>query len=53
MDATVTLPVINVVPYINVFTGWLTTNLPMLLSVAGGMGLVTFAFHKAKSFLFG
>jgi len=48
-----TLPVVDMTAYINVYTSWLTTNLPMLLSAAGGIGLVSFAFHKAKSFLFG
>lgn len=53
MEPTLTLPVIEIIPYLNMYTGWLTTNLPTLLSVAGGIGLVGFAFRKAKSFLFG
>ena len=47
------LPSIDVVPYLNVYSNWLSENLPMLLAFAGGMGVITFAFHKAKSFLFG
>ncbi|EHQ88445.1 hypothetical protein [Desulfosporosinus youngiae] len=50
---TLTLPAINIVPYLNMFTSWLTENLPTLLSAAGGIALVGFAFRKAKSFLFG
>lgn len=53
MEPTLALPVVNIIPFLNQYTGWLTTNLPTLLSVAGGIGLVSFAFRKAKSFLFG
>lgn len=53
MPATLALPVVDIVPFLNMYTGWLTDNLPTLLSVAGGIGLVSFAFHKAKSFIFG
>ena len=48
-----TLPVLDVTPYINQFTSWLSTNLPMLLSAAGGIGVVSWGFRKAKHFLFG
>ena len=50
---TLVTPTVDIVPFLNVFTGWLNENLGVLLTAAGGIALVGFAFRKAKSFLFG